>query len=113
MGEVRLDTDAGVAVVTLAASQRRNALTSEMSRDLIGALDEVDTDPSVGAIVIRGEGSSFCSGAHLATLAGSGADPTAERAYGELGVIYESFVRVGRIRAPTPAASGVRRSARV
>ena len=41
-GEVLLEVDGGVAVVTLNAPDRRNALTPGMAADLIATFDEVD-----------------------------------------------------------------------
>lgn len=104
MSEVRLDVEAGVAVVTLAAPERKNALTPDMARELLGVLDQVDSDASIGAVVVRGDGGSFCSGAHLGTLSGARSDPASEEAFGDLGVIYEAFVRLGRMKPPTIAA---------
>jgi enoyl-CoA hydratase len=34
-----------------------------MAADLIALCDDLDADESVGAVVVRGEGGSFCSGA--------------------------------------------------
>ena len=78
MSEVSVKIDGGVAVVSLCAPDRRNALTPAMAADLVAACEEVDADASVGAVVVRGEGGYFCAGAHRDTLSGAGADPLAE-----------------------------------
>lgn len=104
MGEIDLEIDQGVAVVTLSAPERRNALTPDMAAEMVDALERVDSDPAVGAVVIRGAGGSFCAGAHTSTLAGAGADPASEETYAALSAVYESFVRVGSVEAPTIAA---------
>ena len=52
-GEVLLDVDGGVAVVTLNAPDRRNALTPQMARELIATFDEVDARSDVGALVVK------------------------------------------------------------
>ena len=44
MAEVRVDMDEAVAVVTLTAPERRNALTHSMALELLDALDAVDAD---------------------------------------------------------------------
>ena len=64
MSEIVLERDGGVAVITLAAPQRRNALVPMMCRELIEVCDQVDADPEVGAVVLRAHGASFCAGAH-------------------------------------------------
>ena len=67
-GEVLLEVDGGVAIVTLNAPDRRNALTPAMADELIATFDEVDAKPEVGALVIRAVGKSFCAGGDIATL---------------------------------------------
>ena len=103
-GEVRLDKEGPVAVLTLAAPQRRNALTPEMVGELIEVCDVIDADPAVGAAVIQSEGASFCAGADRALLARVAEDPAGEENFRELGGAYAAFVRVGELRVPTIAA---------
>ncbi|MCW2535413.1 MAG: putative enoyl-CoA hydratase echA14, partial [Modestobacter sp.] len=102
--EVLLEVDEGVAVVTLNAPQRRNALTPAMAGELIAAFDEVDARDDVGALVVRGVGKSFCAGGDVQTLADAGRDPAAPDAYAGMGAIYDSFYRLGQVKAPTIAA---------
>ena len=68
MPEIELQRRDGVARLTLNAPERRNALTVEMAEALTAACEEIDADPSVGAVVVRGEGG--CS-ARAATAARS------------------------------------------
>jgi enoyl-CoA hydratase len=102
--EVLLEIDGGVAVVTLNAPQRRNALTPAMAGELIAAFDEVDAREDVGALVVRGVGKSFCAGGDVQTLADAGRDPAAPDVYAGMGAIYDSFYRLGQVKAPTIAA---------
>lgn len=102
--EVLLEVDEGVAVVTLNAPQRRNALTPAMAAQFIAVLDEVDARPEVGAVVVRGAGRSFCAGGDVQTLTDAGRDPAAPDAYAGMGAIYDSFYRLGQVRTPTIAA---------
>lgn len=104
MSEVQLRKEDGVGVVTLDAPARRNALTLSMAHDLSEALEEADRDPGIGAVVVQGNGESFCAGAHLGTLAGASNDPAGEETYAALSDIYASFVRVGAVKVPTIAA---------
>ncbi len=103
-GEVLLEVDGGVAIVTLNAPDRRNALTPAMAAELIGTFDEVDARPEVGALVVRAVGKSFCAGGDIATLTAAGKDPAAPDAYEGMGKIYDSFYRLGQVRVPTVAA---------
>jgi enoyl-CoA hydratase len=102
--DVRLDREGAVAVLTLDAPSRRNALTVAMSEAIIGHCDELDADPTVGAVVVRGEGDYFCAGGERSTLAAAGVDPAHPDQFESLGTIYEAFHRVGRLEAPTIAA---------
>jgi enoyl-CoA hydratase len=103
-GEVLLDVDGGVAVVTLNAPQRRNALTPAMATELIATFDEVDARNDIGALVVRAVGKSFCAGGDVQTLTDAGRDPAAPDAYAGMGAIYDSFYRLGQVKAPTIAA---------
>lgn len=104
MAEVELEVTDGVAVLTLAAPDRRNALTVSMAEELISACERIDRDPTIGAAVVQGTGGSFCSGAHRELLASAGADPAEAGNYQSLNTIYESFHRVGQLLVPSIAA---------
>ncbi len=96
MTAVRATVTDGVALVTLAAPERRNAFDLAMCDEVADLLDEVEADPAVGAIVVTGEGSAFCAGADLSHLGGSHREG--------LLAIYEGFLRVARSPLPTIAA---------
>jgi enoyl-CoA hydratase len=102
--EILLDRDGGVATITLNAPARRNALTRTMARELVEACDELDRDPAVGAVVVRGEGGFFCAGGDRQTLADAGRDPATPDAWSGIGDVYRSFQRVGELEPPTIAA---------
>jgi enoyl-CoA hydratase len=104
MSEIRTEVRDGVGVITLDAPARRNALTGAMARELREACDALDADERVGAVVVRGEGQTFCAGAELATLERVAEDPAEAERYDALGTVYDAFLRVGRMRVPTIAA---------
>jgi enoyl-CoA hydratase/carnithine racemase len=54
-----------VATITLDRPDRLNAFTVTMQRELCAALDEVDADADVRAVVVTGRGRGFCAGADL------------------------------------------------
>ena len=62
---VRVDRDGGVAEIVLARPDRRNALDYAAVLELVAALHEVEADDSVGAVLLRGDGRSFCAGGDL------------------------------------------------
>jgi enoyl-CoA hydratase len=103
-GEVLLDYDGAVAIVTLNAPDRRNALTPAMAGELVAAFDEVDGREDVGALVVRAVGKSFCAGGDIKTLTDAGRDPAEASNYEGMSAIYDSFYRLGQLRVPTVAA---------
>lgn len=103
MAEVLYEVRDGVALVTLNAPERRNALSVEMSLELVDAAERAGADPDVGAVVITG-GQHFCAGAVRAVLADAGADPAQDEAYRNLETVYRAFTGVGEIAVPTIAA---------
>ena len=102
--EIHLEVTDHVAVVTLHAPDRRNALTQDMAEALIATCERIDADPDIGAAVVQGSGGHFCAGAHRAVLDGAGDDPADPDNYAAIGSVYDAFQRVGRLAVPTVAA---------
>ncbi len=100
MSLVRTEITAGVATVTLADPDRRNALTMPMVTEIVDLFDQLEADPAVGAVVVTGEPPAFCAGADLSHLSSS----AAEGPEAGLRSIYEGFLRIGRSPLPTIAA---------
>ena len=63
---VLFSTQGSVALVTLNRPLALNSFTRQMHRQLWDALDKVDADTSIRALVITGAGRAFCAGADLA-----------------------------------------------
>jgi enoyl-CoA hydratase/carnithine racemase len=55
----------GIAQLVLNRPDVRNAFSHEMMTELDAALDDAEVDPSVGAVVLRGEGQLFSAGHDL------------------------------------------------
>jgi len=54
-----------VRVLTMNRPEKRNALNSELTRQLLDALRAADRDKAVAAVVLAGAGQGFCAGADL------------------------------------------------
>lgn len=63
---VLLERDGEIAILRLHRPDRLNAFTDEMCARLLAAMDEIDADDSVRAVVLTGSGRAFCAGADLA-----------------------------------------------
>ena len=96
MSLVSLEVTNGVATLTLNHPEERNTLTAPMVAEIVAAMERIEADDQVGAVVVTGAGSAFCAGANLGNLA----EATAE----SLGIIYEGFLRIARCPLPTIAA---------
>ena len=59
---VKVDFDQGVAHVRLNRPEKKNALDAAMFEGLLSAAQALRDDASVRAVVLSGEGDSFCSG---------------------------------------------------
>jgi len=79
MTHIRVDRHAAVAVITIDRRDRFNSLDVDTARDLRKAGLQCARDESVRAVILRGEGGVFCSGADLKYIRGGGG--TADLAY--------------------------------
>ncbi|WP_314147791.1 enoyl-CoA hydratase-related protein [uncultured Leifsonia sp.] len=90
----------GIARVTLNAPERRNALGPDDLRRLDDAYAEAEAD-GVRALVLRGEGRSFCAGRDIA-----GVDPATDDVPAYLdGLVTPLLRRMSAFPAPTFAAA--------
>ncbi len=69
---VLLDISERIATVTLNRPEARNALSSELLRQLPGVIRQADNDPEVDVIILTGADPAFCAGLDLKELGSSG-----------------------------------------
>lgn len=72
MSDIRTDIDGAVGFITIDRKQRFNSLDVETARDLRKAGLQMAREESVRAVVLRGAGGVFCSGADLKYIRGGG-----------------------------------------
>jgi enoyl-CoA hydratase/carnithine racemase len=84
--QVRIEIADHVAVVTLSRPDKHNALDVAMFDQIIGAAERLRSEPGVRAVVLHGDGPSFCSGLDVASILQAGGDPAAltDRVRGEV-----------------------------
>lgn len=80
--QIRADRRGRVLVLTLHRPERLNAWTPQMSAELTHAIRSANDDPSIGAVLVTGEGRGFCAGADIG---GEFASRLDERAPGSSG----------------------------
>ncbi|KQW42653.1 enoyl-CoA hydratase [Nocardioides sp. Root1257] len=105
MPTVDYEINEHVATITLDDPARRNALDVESALRIIEICDEIAKNSTIGAVVVRGANGTFCSGAARELLANAGQDPAEDENFESMGLVYESFVRIGELPVPTVAAA--------
>ena len=86
-----------LARVVLNRPEKRNALSLELCRGLVNALEEAAADPGVGAILLSGNGKAFCAGMDLGEIL--------EADTGAIDTVHEQLFTAGlRLAKPLIAA---------
>jgi enoyl-CoA hydratase len=88
-----------VGIVTLNRPQALNALNADLISELASALDDLETDAGIGAIVLTGSEKAFAAGADVKEMV--------TKSYPEIYVedfITSGWERVGQCRKPVVAA---------
>ena len=96
---VILERKGAVGLITLNRPQALNALSAALIRDLGAALDELEADDAIGAIVITGSDKAFAAGADIKEMA--------SRSYMDVYLndfITNGWERVSTCRKPIVAA---------
>ncbi|MFT4615297.1 MAG: enoyl-CoA hydratase/carnithine racemase [Bacteroidia bacterium] len=103
---MRLELDQGVMTLVLNRPDRLNAFNNQMAADWFTALDIIDSDDAVRAVIVTGEGRGFCAGADLAggggTFDPAGAAPAAYKEPRDTGGTVT--LRIFQCRKPIIAA---------
>jgi enoyl-CoA hydratase/carnithine racemase len=99
---VRVDHDAGVAHVRLTRPDKRNALDGAMFLAIAAAGERLKNDSSVRAVVVSGDGPSFCAGLDFGSFqamgsggngaAGNGAAGNASQNGADIGAMAEGRI---------------------
>src|SRR2546423_12942633 len=94
---VEVRQDGRLVHIALNRPEKRNALSTELCRELVAAIDRADGDTGVGAILLSGNGKSFCAGMDLSEV--DAADPEV------LGQLHDQlFTAIARVTTPIVAA---------
>lgn len=72
---VRTDLSDGIAEVRLARPDKHNGLDRRMFEALVATGERLAGEPTLRAVVLAGEGPSFCAGLDFAAFMREGADP--------------------------------------
>jgi 2-(1,2-epoxy-1,2-dihydrophenyl)acetyl-CoA isomerase len=103
--ELLFERDEHVAVATLNRPEKLNALSRELSADLLELASEVNAHDEVWALVITGAGRGFCSGVDLSSRRpGEGAEGGHTERMDEMGWVGRQALGISGVAKPTIAA---------
>ncbi len=103
MSEIITAKEASILFITLNRPEKRNALNDALIGDLKSALRETDTDETLRAVVIKGAGKDFCSGADLSALRKISESDVLEN-HDDADNLRELFSLIRRVKIPVIAA---------
>lgn len=94
---VEVSREGRVVHIALNRPEKRNALNLELCRELAGALEAASADAGTGAVLLTGNGKSFCAGMDL--------DEILNASTGAIDEVHERLFAIGsRIEIPIVAA---------
>lgn len=105
---VKIEISDHVAVVSLTRPEKHNALDIPMFEGILSAAERLRSEPGVRAVVLHGEGPSFCSGLDVMSImaSGSGAEGLLEPLRGETPNWFQRAA-YDWLRVPVPVIAAV------
>jgi enoyl-CoA hydratase len=105
MPAVRIQKAGGVGTVVISNIEKHNAMTVQMWQDFTQAIEQLDADGEVAAIVVKGDGTqAFVSGADISQFESERADAEAQQRYAD---IYDAAY-LAPVRAGKPVIAAIR-----
>ena len=103
--EIIFEKDKGIATLTLNRPDKLNSITPLTSQEIVTALEEVEADDDLKALILTGAGRAFCSGADLTTVSTEATAQKARKLYlNPFDWLGQVFLRVRELSKPTIAA---------
>lgn len=103
MSEIIYEIENSIATITLNRPEKRNALNDTLVNSLKQALSDADQDESLCAVVIKGAGKDFCSGADLSSLQKIAESDVLEN-WDDAYNLMELFTLIRKVKIPVIAA---------
>jgi 2-(1,2-epoxy-1,2-dihydrophenyl)acetyl-CoA isomerase len=100
---IRYGVHDGVATIELARPDKRNAISAQMFSELGDAAEAAASDPGIRAVLVRGDGPSFCAGIDV-TLLGQLAGTRGARLRSFIRTAQRPFLTLAQMDKPSVAA---------
>jgi enoyl-CoA hydratase/carnithine racemase len=105
---IDMRVDDGVALITLARPDARNAIHDDMRIEFVAALDAAERDDAVRAIVLTGAGKAFCAGGDIRGMQQRLQAPAGEVAYNGWARQQRTHHAISRLHTlPKPVVAAV------
>lgn len=112
MADLEIARDGAVATLIMNRPQARNALSADMRGGLADALVDIEQDPSVRCVVLKGAGEHFMAGGDVKTMGESFGEPPASVRKAFLERIHELHpIMIAMRRMPKPVIASCRGAA--
>lgn len=103
MSEILTEKENSIFTITLNRPEKRNALNDDLINSVKDALREANKDESLRAILIKGAGKDFCSGADLSALQKIAESDVIENLR-DAENLMELFAMIRKVKIPVIAA---------
>lgn len=103
MSEIIINHADSILTITLNRPEKRNALNDALINDLKAALQAADKNETLRAVVVRGAGKDFCSGADLSALQKISESDVLEN-HDDADNLRELFAVIRQVKVPVIAA---------
>ena len=103
MSEIIVETENSIQTITLNRPEKRNALNDALIGALKEALSAANRDESLRAIVLKGAGKDFCSGADLSALQKIAESDVLENLW-DAESLMELLAMIRKVKVPVIAA---------
>jgi enoyl-CoA hydratase len=100
---IQYEVAGGIATIWLNRPHKRNCVSPQLLDDLANAVDRAEADEEARAVVFRGRGNTFCSGADLELLVG----PVLHKSTSSIDLAQKSaktYDHIFNLKKPTIAA---------
>src|SRR5689334_7023464 len=104
---VQIEIADGVADVRMVRADKHNGLDGAMFESLSDAIDELSDDDDVRAVVLSGEGPSFCAGLDIKSFASGGGPNLLDRDEGEVANLAQKVAYGWREKVPVPVIAAL------
>jgi enoyl-CoA hydratase len=99
---IKFQREGAIGILALDRPAKLNAMSHEMGDAIHALVQELNTDPTLRCVVVRGEGRAFSAGGDLEFLEKNAAqDPEANRE--EMLAFYTKFLAIRELEVPTIA----------